>query len=166
MLSGIVMIILLAFLIIWKADILGVSESRLEQDARERQKIKSSWEVVQAVNENIGAMLFYDEQRVEAAYSVYLSRGGISYGYFFSQGGLDENMVDGVKGIVFEDRGIVLLSLNQDKVSKVVVDDGTGEKVIPVDSGKPFAMLLPVGCEEITMYDIKDNIVKLYETED
>ena len=46
MLLGVIVMILLAFLIVWQADILGVSAGRLEQDARENQKIDNSWEVV------------------------------------------------------------------------------------------------------------------------
>ena len=34
LLLGIILIILLAFLIVWQADMLGVSAGRLEQDAR------------------------------------------------------------------------------------------------------------------------------------
>ena len=44
LLLGIILIILLAFLIVWQADMLGVSAGRLEQDARENQEIGSSWE--------------------------------------------------------------------------------------------------------------------------
>jgi len=164
MLMGGVLIILLAFLIIWNADILGVAESRLEQDARERQNIKNSWEVVQAVNEDMCAMLFYDEDKQEYAYSIYLSREGMSYGYFFRQGGSDNYMAEGVKGIVFEDKGIALLSLNQDKVSKVVVDNQITREVLQVDPSEPFAIVLPVDCGEITLYDAQDNIVTLYDT--
>ncbi len=165
MLVGIVIIILLAFLIIWKADIFGVSESRLEQDAREKQKIDSTWDVAQAVNEDIGAMLFYDEDKKECNYSIYLSRSGVSYGYFYAQGGQDDSMANGVKGIAFEEKGIVLLSLNGDKVCKVVIEEQSDEKVIQVDPEKPFVLVVPVDCNEITMYDAQDQIVTLYDTD-
>ncbi len=104
-LVGIVLIILLAFLIVWKADILGVSGSRLEQDARERHNVPSSWELVQAVNEDICAMLFYDEDVQQYVYSVYLTREGLSYGYFFAEGGTEKLMSEKVKGIAFENKG-------------------------------------------------------------
>lgn len=164
MLMGGVLIILLAFLIIWNADILGVAAGRLEQDARERQKIQNNWDVVQAVNEEMGALLFYDEEKQEYAYSIYLSREGMSYGYFYRQGGSDEYMAEGVKGIVFEDKGIALLSLNEDKVSKVVVDNHVTREVMQVDPSEPFAIVLPADCGEIMLYDAQDNIVTLYDT--
>ena len=164
LLLGIILIILLAFLIVWQADMLGVSAGRLEQDARENQEIGSSWEMAQAVNDDICAMLFYDEEKDDCAYSIYLSRDGYSFGYFFRQGGFDPYMADSVKGIVFEDKGIALLSLNEDGVCKIVVDNDTEEKVISVDPEEPFAVVLPVDCGAITMYDAQENIVTLYDT--
>ena len=164
LLLGMVLIILLAFLIVWQAEVLGVSVSRLEQDARENQGIKSSWEMAQAVNDDMCAMLFYDEEKDDCAYSVYLSREGFSFGYFFRQGGFDPYMADNVKGIVFEDKGIALLSLNIDRVCKIVVDNNVKENVIRVDPEAPFAVVLPVDCGAITMYDDQENIVTLYDT--
>ncbi len=163
-LVGIVLIILLAFLIVWKADILGVSGSRLEQDARERHNVPSSWELVQAVNEDICAMLFYDEDVQQYVYSVYLTREGLSYGYFFAEGGTEKLMSEKVKGIAFENKGIVLLSLNQDNICKVVTGNGAAEEIMPVEPTKPFALVLPADCSEIAMYDAKDNVVTLYDT--
>ncbi len=166
LLFGIVLIILLAFLIVWQADVLGVSAGRLEQDARANQDIKSSWEVAKDVNEEMCAMLFYDEEKEECSYSIYLSREGFSYGYFYRQGGPDAYIAEGVKGIVFEDKGIALLSMNEDRVCRVVVeDDGRAvEKEISVDPERPFAIVLPADCGAITMYDAQDNIVTLYDT--
>lgn len=165
MAAGFILIILLAFLIVWQADILGVPEGRLEQAARKRQNIDSSWEVAQVTNEDMCAMLFYDEERDACIYSIYLSRDGMSYGYFFGQGGVDSYMVEGVKGLKFEGKGIALLSLNRDKVCKVVVENGSaGEMVTFVDSRSPFAIVLPADCGEITIYDEEGNIVTLYNT--
>lgn len=163
-LVGLVLIILLAFLIVWQADILGVSKSGLEQDAREKQGVDSSWEMAQDVNEDICAMLFYDEDRKGYSYSIYLTREGLSYGYFYRQGGTDAYMEEGVKGVVFEDKGIALLSLNEDKVCKIVVDNNAADNVIQVDPAEPFAVVLPIDCCAITMYDEQDNIVTLYDT--
>lgn len=162
--AGVVLIVLLAWLIVVQADILGVSKSKLEQDARENQNIENSWEVVQDMNDDMCAMLFFDEEEDACAYSIYLSREGMSFGYFFGQGGYDAYMADGVKGVIFENKGIALLSMNHDNVSKVVVGDNAGEKVIPVDPDKPFALVLPIDSGEITIYDEQNNIVTLYDT--
>lgn len=110
------------------------------------------------------AMLFYDEEKDDCAYSIYLSREGFSFGYFYRQGGCDPYVTDSVKGIVFEDKGIALLSMNEDGVCKIVVDNNEGEKVISVDPEEPFAVVLPADCGAITMYDAQENIITLYDT--
>nr|WP_300657919.1 hypothetical protein [uncultured Acetatifactor sp.] len=161
-LIGFLVIVLLAFLIIWKAEVIGISKGRLEQDARERQNVAEDWEMAQAVDEDICAMLFYDSERKGYVYAVYLSKEGFSYGYFFTQGGTDAYMAEGVKGIVFEDKGIALLSLNEDKVCKVVTED-SGEEIL-VDPQEPFAIVLPIDCGAITLYDAQNQVVTLYDT--
>lgn len=163
-LAGLVMIILLAFLIIWQADILGVSGGRLEQDAREKQAVPEEWEMVQAMDGDVCAMLFYDGERQGYAYSIYLSKKGFSYGYFFRQGGTDAYMAEGVKAVVFEGKGIALLSLNEDRVRRIETDNNGARQVIEVDPQMPFAIVLPIDCGEITLYDDQENMVTLYDT--
>lgn len=109
-------------------------------------------------------MLFYDEEKDECAYSIYLSKEGISYGYFFRQGGFDPYMAESVKGVVFEERGIALLSMNEDKVCRIVTDNKGAEKVIQVDPTEPFVILLPIDCGDIVMYDDQNNVVTMYDT--
>lgn len=160
---GILLIVLLAFLIIWQAGIFGVSRGRLEQDARESQRIDSDWEMAQGVNEELCAMLFYDDDKDEYTYSVYLTGDGISYGYFFREGGSGYSYIEeGVQGIIYEDKGIALMSLNEARVSKIVVDNNVTEETIEVDPSEPFAVVLPLNCGEITMYDSLGNIVTMY----
>ena len=162
--AGILVIILLGFLIVWNAGIIGVSKSRLEQDARENQKISGDWKMVQAVDENICAMLFYDEAKKDCTYSVYLAHEGISYGYFFHDGGVDSYMTEGTRVVIYDDKGIALLSLNKDRVCRIEVEKNADTQVIQVDPTLPFAVVLPVGCGEIVMYDVQGNIVTLYDT--
>lgn len=164
-LLGGLLIVLLAFLIIWQAGIFGVSRSRLEQDARETQEIDSSWEVVQDANEELCAMLFYDDDKDEYKYSVYLAGDGISCGYFFREGGSGYPYIeDSVQGIIYEDKGIALMSLNDARVSRIVIDNDVTEQTIEVNPLEPFAVVLPINCGEITMYDSQGNVVTLYDT--
>ncbi len=162
--SGCVLIVFLAVLIVWQADVLGVSAAKLEEDAREHQEIENGWEVAQDINDDMCAMLFYDKEKDDCTYSIYLSKEGISYGYFFRQGGFDPYMAEGVKGVVFEDKGIALLSMNENQVCRIVTDNEVTEKVIQVDPTEPFVVLLPIDCGEIVMYDAQDNIVTMYDT--
>lgn len=161
---GILVIILLAFVIIWNANIIGVAAGSLEKDAREEQNIAGSWEMAQAVNDELCAMLFYDAETRDYTYSIYMKKEGTSYGYFFSQGGTDPYIAQGVRGMVYDDKGIALLSMNEDKVSKIVLDNDVTKETIEIDPTKPFAVVLPVNSGEITMYNSVGNVVSLYDT--
>lgn len=163
MVTGILVIILLAVLIIMNLGIVGVSQNRLEQAARKDQDISSDWKMVQDINEDMCIMLFYNEAKSDCRYSVYETRDGISYGYFFIDGGVDGFMIDSARSMVYEDRGIVLLSMNRDKVCRIEVESAAAG-TIQVDPSKPFAVLLPINCGEITMYDAQGEIVMLYDS--
>lgn len=141
--AGIIVIIMLAVLIVWQSDSIGVSRAGLEKDARENHNIEDDWKMAQDVNEDLCAMLFYDEDQDEYVYSVYLSQEGMSFGYFYRQGGTDEYIGESVKGIVYEDKGIALMSMNHDRVCLIQVESPEGERNIQVDPTKPFAVVLP-----------------------
>lgn len=161
---GVLVIILLAFVIVWNANIIGVAAGSLEKDAREEQNIADSWEMAQAVNDELCAMLFYDAETRDYTYSIYMKKEGTAYGYFFSQGGRDSYIGESVRGMVFDDKGIALLSMNEDKVCRIEVDDSTTEKTIEIDPAKPFVVVIPINSGEITMYDSLGNVVSLYDT--
>lgn len=160
---GILVIILLGILIILNLGIIGVSKNNLERNARKNQDISSDWEMVQDINEDMSAMLFYNEAKNDCRYSVYATHDGVSYGYFFIDGGVDGFMIDSSRSVIYEDRGIVLLSMNRDEVCRIEVESSTVEP-IQVDPSKPFAVVLPLNCGEITLYDAQNNIVTLYDT--
>lgn len=163
-LLGILVIILLAFVIIWNANIIGVAAGSLEKDAREEQNIANDWEMAQAVNEELCAMLFYDEDTREYAYSIYMKKEGTACGYFYSQGGKDPYIGESVRGMIYDDKGIALLSMNEDKVSRIEVDNSGTDTVIDIDPTKPFVVVVPVNSGEITMYNSLGDVVSLYDT--
>lgn len=161
---GVLVIILLAFVIIWNANIIGVAAGSLERDAREEQDIAGDWEMAQAMNDEMCAMLFYDEETRDYTYSIYMKKEGTAYGYFFSQGGRDAYIGESVRGMIFDDKGIALLSMNEDKVCKIEVNDGVAEKTIEIDPIKPFVVVMPINSGEITMYNSQGEVVSLYDT--
>lgn len=163
-LLGVLVIILLAFVIVWNANIIGVAAGSLERDAREEQEIADDWEMAQAVNEEMCAMLFYDEETRDYTYSIYMKKDGTSYGYFFSQGGKDPYIGESVRGMIFDDVGIALLSMNADRVSRIEVDNGVTERTIEIDPVKPFVVVIPLNSGEITMYNPQGDVVTLYDT--
>ena len=163
-LAGILVIIALGCLIVYQADVIGVSQSRLEQDAREVQHINAKWDVAQAVNDEMCAMIFYDNEKKKCAYSVYLSGEEYTLGYFYREGGEAPYMEEGVQGLIYEDKGIALMSMNADKVASIMVGDGSREQTIDVDPEQPFAVVLPIESNVITMYDDQGKVVTLYDT--
>lgn len=161
--AGILVIILLGILIIVNLGIVGVSPDKLEQDARKKQNISSDWQMVKDVKDDMEVLLFYNEAKNDCRYSVYMAHDGISYGYFLIDGGTDGFVIDSSRSVIYEDKGIVLMSMNKDKVCRIEVG-GDVTETIQVDPAKPFALVLPINCGEITLYDAQNQIVSLYDS--
>ena len=162
---GVLTIIALAFLIVTQAGVIGVSKAQLEQDARQQQQISADWQAAFDADENLGALLFYDEDKKDYTYSVYSTRDGVSFGYFFDEGGKYPYIEEGVQGFVYEDKGIAFLSLNEDHVCRIIVNTGKeNEELFPVNPLKPFAVVVPLDCGQISMYDSMNNLVKQYDS--
>lgn len=160
MILGAVVIVFLAAAIVSKAGIIGISRGRLEENARKTQDIDSSWRVAQDANDGLCAMLFYDADRENYKYSVYLAGENLSYGYFLRDGGIYPFVEEGVHGLIYEDRGIALLSPNEEEISRIVLSNRT----IDVNPDEPFAVVLPIDCGEIALYDRQGSIVTFYDT--
>lgn len=161
---GALTILLLGFLIAWNSRMTGVSKSRIQRDAREIQEISGDWKTVQAGDENIYVVLFYDKERSDCRYCVYLSYDDVVYGYLYNDGGSDNYIESAARCMIYEDRGIALLSLNRDRVCGIEAGNGADRKIIEIDPEKPFAVVLPVGSGEITLYDAQGKIVPFYDT--
>ena len=165
LIAGACVIRFLGTMILWQAGVFGVTKSGLEKNAREAMKVDNMWESAQAVNEDLSAILFYSPGRENCTYAIYLNRDGFSFGYFLRESGMGPYIEEGVQEIIYEDKGIALLSMNVDGISRIVSDNGMTVQTIEVDADKPFAVVLPVNCGEITLYDASGNIVegKLYD---
>lgn len=161
---GLAVILVLGGLILYKGDMIGVSGQNIEQNARKEQNVDAGWEVAQAVDEKLGAVLFYDEAAEQYCYSVYLKKNQPSVGYFYREGGNDPYIEEGVRCVVYEDTGMALLSLNREKVASIVVADQNGKETIQVDPNAPFTVVLPLDCQEIAMFDAAGNDVSVYVT--
>ena len=95
---------------------------------------------------------------------MYLSGEEYTLGYFYREGGEAPYMEEGVQGLIYEDKGIALMSMNADKVASIMVGDGSREQTIDVDPEQPFAVVLPIESNVITMYDDQGKVVTLYDT--
>lgn len=52
------------------------------------------------------------------------------------------------------------ISMNTQNIVRLEVDDGNGIQVIDIDSGKPFAIVLPLNVGNICFYDTNGNVVE------
>lgn len=160
MILGAVVIVFLAAAIVSKAGIIGVSRDRIEKEAKKSLQVDESWETAKADSDELCAMLFYNAEKTEFKYSVYMRGDGMSCGYFLWEEGAYPFVEDGVHGFIYEERAIALLSPNEKKINRIVA----GGKEISVNPLNPFVVVLPVDCGEIVLYDISGNVVTMYET--
>lgn len=158
----IIVVVVSAFFVylLYSSGILGIPASKLEQDARSSQHIDESWSVKKEVSNKIGAMIFYDEQSDESVFSIYLNRNGFSFGYFFYAGGSVGAIADGIAEFTYSDYGSALLSMNHDKVEKIVFGN-QNLSPISVDPMDPFAIILPDNCESFSLYDVNGKSIPI-----
>ena len=87
----------------------------------------------------------------------------LSFGYFFLGGGDIVAVDDYIAEFVVEgytERAFI--SMNTQNVVRVEIDDGNGVRVIDIDSGKPFAIVLPLNAGDICFYDTIGNAVEYH----
>lgn len=160
MILGAVVIVFLTFAVVSKAGIIGVSRDNLEGEARKSLQLDSSWGMAQDIGDELCAMLFYDSERTQFKYSVYMKGESLSYGYFVWEEGAYPFEEDSVHGFLYEEKAIALLSPNRDEIEKIVA----GDQEIHVNPLNPFVLVLPVDCGEITIYDVVGDVVAMYDT--
>ena len=54
------------------------------------------------------------------------------------------------------------ISMNQQQVTQLEIDDGNTIQVLDIDSNKPFAIVLPISAGTITFYDVNGNTVEYW----
>lgn len=155
------MVILLIGFLFRTNGVIGLSDSRLEKDARVSQKIDDSWLNIGEKNNKMGALLFYDEALEEHTFSIYLNRPGISYGYFFSHGGSSSTIDSGIKGYSYGAYGMVLMSMNTKKVSQIKLENEESLEIVKLDPSKPFVLLVPEAIEKVSLFDTQGRDVPI-----
>lgn len=147
----------------WNSDI-GVPKSRLESDIRSSQKMETDWIVDGTVSGTIAAFISYPRDMTDHTVSVYVNRPGLSFGYFFRGGG---GFIEVKKGIAeftvegYQERAFV--SMNQQQVKRLEIKDGDTMQAVDLDSGKPFALVLPINAGDVTFYDAGGNTVEIWK---
>ncbi len=142
---------------------IGVKREGIEADARKSQKIPEGYLSVGDVSDNIGAYIFYPEDRTGHTFSIYLNRPGFSFGYFFRLGGstpLESDYIAHFSCLKYpEINEEIYLSLNKTGAVRMEVDDGNSVKTTEIN-GEPFVFILPANAGSVRFYDADGNIIE------
>ena len=160
-LFGVVLACALFFCFLYGNGDIGQTANSLETDIRASQKSSDDWIVDGSISNTMAAFISYPQDKTDHTYSVYVNRPGLSFGYFFRGGGdivqvenyIAEFVVEGYNERAF-------ISMNAQNVARLEIDDGNNIRVVDIDSGKPFAIVLPFNAGSICFYDTNGNIVE------
>ena len=97
-------------------------------------------------------MIFYSGNHEYHTYSVYLNRCGLSFGYFFRDGGSNSIIASGIQMFTYGENGSAIISMNKDRVARIVYGDSEDITEILVDPARPFAAVVPFDCGSIALY--------------
>ena len=138
---------------------IGIASGNLETDIRSSQKIKEDW----AIDGSVSAYISYPQDMSDHTFSVYVNRPGLSFGYFFRAGGKLSEIQEGIAEFTAEGANErALISMNQQQVQQLQIDDGHAKQAIDIDSDQPFAIVLPINAGSITFYDVNGNAVEYW----
>ena len=129
-----------------------VTRSRIEADARSSQHIPANYQVVQGASDTTATLLFYDDTADSHVVSIYLNHSGLNFGYHFHAGGSLGSIADSVASFSPDGYDTALVSMNRQQVARIELESDGGVQTIPLDSSKPFAVVIPRGSGQITLY--------------
>ena len=161
-LLGVILACVLVFGFLYANNDIGKTANSLEADIRQSQKILDDWIVDGSISDTMAAFISYPQDKTDHTFSVYVNRPGLSFGYFFCGGGGDIVEVDDyiAEFVVEGNNERAFISMNTQNIVRLEVDDGNGIQVIDIDSGKPFAIVLPLNVGNICFYDTNGNVVE------
>lgn len=161
MLLGVVLTCALFFGFLYGNNDIGKTANSLETDIRSSQKISDDWIVDGSISDAMAAFISYPQDKTDHTFSVYVNRSGLSFGYFFRGGGDIVEVDDYIAEFVVEGYNErAFISMNTQNVIRLEIDNGNNVRVIDIDSGKPFAVVLPLNAGSICFYDVNGNIVE------
>ena len=153
-LLGVILACVLVFGFLYANNDIGKTANSLEADIRQSQKILDDWIVDGSISDTMAAFISYPQDKTDHTFSVYVNRPGLSFGYFFRGGGDIVEVDDYIAEFVVEGNNErAFISMNTQNIVRLEVDDGNGIQVIDIDSGKPFAIVLPLNVGNICFYD-------------
>lgn len=160
-LLGVVLVCTLFFVFLYGNGDIGKTANSLKTDILSSQKISDGWIVDGSISDTMAAFISYPQDKTDHTYSIYVNRPGLSFGYFFRGGGDIVQVEDYIAEFVVEGYNErAFISMNTQNVVRLEIDDGNNIRAIDVDSGKPFAIVLPLNAGSICFYDTNGNIVE------
>ena len=160
---GVVLVCILFVGFLYVNNDIGVASTNLEADIRSSQKIKDDWTVDGSVSSTMAAYISYPQDLSDHSFSVYVNRPGLSFGYFFRGGGTLSGIQRGIVEFTVEGYNErAFISMNQQQVTQLEIDDGNTIQVLDIDSNKPFAIVLTINACNITFYIVNRNIVEYW----
>ena len=142
---------------------IGITSTNLEADIRSSQMIQDDWTVDGSVSDTMAAYISYPQDMSDHTFSVYVNRPGLSFGYFFRGGGSLSGVERGIAKYTVEGyKEQAFISMNQQQVTRLEIDDGNAIQVTDIDSNKPFAIVLPTNAGIITFYDVNGATVEYW----
>ena len=160
-LLGVVLACAIFFGFLYANNDISKTANSLEADIRQSQKILDDWIVDGSISDTMAAFISYPKDKKDHTFSVYVNRPGLSFGYFFRGGGDIVEVDDYIAEFVVEGNNErAFISMNTQNVVRLGIDDGNNIRVIDIDSGKPFAIVLPLNVGNICFYDTNGNVVE------
>ncbi len=154
----IICVMVIGFLIIHND--IGITSGKLKKDIRLSQQISDDWTIDGNVSNTMAAFISYPQSLNDYTFSVYVNRPGLSLGYFFAGGGKLGNIEECMVELTVEEcTERAFISMNSQHISKLTIDNGISIRDVAIDSGKPFAIVMPTNAGILTFYDVNGNMV-------
>lgn len=136
----------------------------IETHARTFQNIPDEWLSETSIGDEVAVLVFYPPDSSDAVYSVYCHKRNGGFGYSFRAGGKISSVKSGITRFRIDGCAeYAYVSLNVQKINKLIVDDGSNPSTIPLDSSRPFAIVLPLNAGNIFFYDMEGNKMEIVE---
>ena len=164
-LIGIAACAVLALMVIMLTGVIGTPANNIAKDARKGQGIDGAWNMSGSSNDAMAAMIFYNETLDDHTFSLYLDRGGLSFGYFFREGGSNSTIANGILMLEYGANGSAVFSMNKERVGRIEHNDGENTTEIIVDPSRPFAVVLPPNYGSVTLFSDSGNYVPITAAE-
>ena len=160
-LLGVVLACALFICFLYVKNDIGNTANNLESDIRLSQKVSDDWTVDGNISDTMAAFISYPQDKTDHTFSVYVNRPGLSFGYFFRGGGDIVEVDDYIAEFIVEGyHERAFISMNTQNIVRLEIDDGNNVRVIAIDGGKPFAIVLPLNAGSICFYDANGNVVE------